>query len=430
MSNFTTGQIKQVMQDPKLRAQDCPQLMMIANHLLINPNDDYLQECFIQMVRGRAEIVGQAGPLYLNCPPKGAILTEGPAVGVGILQTGDTFPFPCNRASAGTIVTGLPGSCKTTLAMIILIQLILSGVQAIVWDIKATWRKLLSFPPLAERVIVFSIHDIIVALLQPPPGTGQHEWTNRFVKVFAQAYARISAQRILRQVIDELLAFCPPGCWPTPKMMIERLKKLQLKNFREKEYISSILWTLIDLDNHFPNSFEFTSSNFLENLYDMPGKLIIIEDEGLPVQHWNFLISLFNEWILTYRKNNHQSRNFDIVHVAEDSSSLLDAANDRSTPGGVSLMAQNLNLCREMRIGNFLICHSLKEVSPKILANIESYFLCSLRGDDPRLAQQLLGISREQTEFMRTNPRGTACSLVPAIWPLPVLINYPRLPEM
>lgn len=430
MPYLTTEQIIQIMQDPTLRVQDCPQLMMVANYLLINPNDVYLQEDFIQLLRKRVETIGQAGPLYLNCPPKGAILTEGSAIGTGLLQTDDTFPFPHNRVSAGTLITGLPGSCKTTLAMILIVQLILSGVQAIVWDIKATWRKLSYFPHLAERVIVLSVNNIILALLQPPPGTSQHEWTNRFVKVFAQSYRRISAQRVLRQVIDELLTFCPPGCWPTPNLIIDRLKKLQLKNFREKEYISSILWTLIDLDNHFPHSFEYTSSNFFEELFNMPGKLIIIEDEGLPIHHWNFLISLFDEWVFTYRKNNPQARNYDILNVLEDSTSLLDAARDRETPGGVSQVAQNLNLSREMRIGKFLISHSLKQVSPKILPNIESYFVCTLRGDDTRLAQQLLGISPEQTEFMRTNPRGTACALIPAIWPLPVLINYPRLPEI
>jgi len=153
-----------------------------------------------------------------------------------------------------------------------------------------------------------------------------------------------------------------------------------------------------------------------------------VYNEGLPVQHWNFLISLFNEWIFTYRKNCPQIRNFNILNVLEDSTSLLDAARDRETPGGVSQLAQNLNLCREMKIGNFLICHGLKQVSPKILSNIESFFVCSLRGDDIRLAKQLLGISHKQAEFMRINPRGTACSLVPSIWPLPVLINYPRLP--
>jgi len=92
-------------------------------------------------------------------------------------------------------------------------------------------------------------------------------------------------------------------------------------------------------------------------------------------------------------------------------------------------VAQNLNTSREMRIALWPICHSLSQISRKILPNIESFFVCSLRGDDLRFAQQILGIRPETAEFMRVNPRGTACALVPSVWPLPVMVSFPPLKE-
>ena len=370
-------------------------------------------------------------PLWLNSPPKGNNLTDEQAIWAGGMSSGDGLPLPTSRSVSGVGITGPPGSCKSTWAMILVIQLVLAGALVIVWDIKGTWQKLLNFPLLAGRVVVLQIRDLMLSLLEPPPGIEINEWANRFTNVFAQVYGRISAQRIFRQAISELLTHCPPGAWPTPKMLINYLKSLMsaVKTYREKEYVASILWVLVDLVNHFPDSFEFTSSDFFQKMFSQSGRLIIIEDCGLPTHHWNFPICLSTEWIFALRRNYPHLRQFNIIQVLEDSTSLLDAARDRETPGGVSMIAQNMNICREMRVGILPICHSIGNISPKILPNLESLFVCSLRGEDLRIAQQVLGISREQAESLRVNPRGTACALVPSVWPLPVMISFPPLPE-
>jgi len=397
--------------------------------LALAPHDhDIAELCSVieaQVVQEEGTNLGNR--LLLNHPPRGTQLTTERAIYAGSMPSGDSLPLPESRWSCGTAITGLPGSCKTTLAMLLNSQLVFAGSLIFVWDIKRTWRKLLNFPLLLDKVIVLSVLDFVWSLLQPPPGTEIREWANRFTNVLAQAYGRISAQRILREVIDDLLAVCPTGCWPTPIMLIDRLKALRTKSPREREYVSSMLWVITDLVKHIP-CFEYTSSNFPKCLLE-PGRLVIIEDNGLPVQHWNFLICMLQEWIFTYRRNNPDERKFDIIHVLEDSTALLDSASDRNTPGGVSLVAQNLNTSREMRIALWPICHSLSQISRKILPNIESFFVCSLRGDDLRFAQQILGIRPETAEFMRVNPRGTACALVPSVWPLPVMVSFPPLKE-
>jgi hypothetical protein len=401
----------------------------------LDPDDFYIEELRqmeSQRIKQTERIItnaGVCGSFFLNEPSQNISLTNEPSICAGkMIITGKKLPLPISRISNGCAITGLPGSCKTTLGMTLAAQMVLAGVLILAWDLKHTWRKLINFPPLAGKVIVLSILDFMWSLLQPPPGTTAHEWSNRFTKVFAQAFGRISAQRLLREVIDELLRHCPRNCWPVPKWLVDRLKAMRATSSRDRDLISGLLLAITDLERHLP-CFDYVSSNFPQCIIDHPGKIVVVEDIGLPVEIWNFVICLMLEYIFTYRRNNPDRCTYDIVNFIDDSTSLCDPGQDIATPGGVSLLAQHLNLSREMRSGIAIQCHSLGQISPKIRCNIENYFCCSLRGDNLGLAQQVLGITVEAAEFMRTNPRGTACSLVPSAWPLPVLIGFPNIME-
>jgi hypothetical protein len=414
-------------------------LMDTGAHVLyelaaLDPDDCYIEELRqqeIMRINQESVVAGadMCGPFFHNEPPKNSLLTNQPSIWAGsMLFTRQHLPFPLDKSASGTAITGLPGCGKTTLAMILAIQWVLASTLVIVWDLKRTWRKLSYLPFFADKVIILSIMDFFWSLLQPPPGTTAHEWANRLTKVFSQAYSRISAQRVLREIIDKLQAVCPPNFWSTPQMWIDALKAMRATSSRDREYITSLLWAISDLTLHLP-CFNFVSSNFPQCLIDQPGRLVVVEDIGLPIQHWNFVISLLLEYIFTYRLNNPGRCDFDIVAVLEDCTSLLDVGQDQATPGGVSLLAQHLNLSREVRTGIVVPCHSLSQISPKICCNIENYFCCSLRGDDTRVAQQVLGLTPEAASYLRVNPRGTACALVPSIWPLPLMIEFPPIME-
>ena len=213
-------------------------------------------------------------------------------------------------------------------------------------------------------------------------------------------------------------------------MIIQSLDTFPCHSFKEREFIAGLRWLFIDLINHFgPGNMSYTYSNMLQHIFSQGGRLFIIEDIGLPIPHWNFSICLPLEYLLSMRINNPQLRAFDVIVILEDSTSLFDPAQDLISPSGVSILAHNLNIFRELRIGIVPICHSLSQISRKVLVNIENYFCCSLRGDNLHLAQQILGISSQQAEFLRVNPRGTACTLTPSVWPYPVLIEYPDFME-
>lgn len=401
---------------------------VLRDLLQLNPTDNHLADLFIRMMDNLQEITREH-PFWETCPPWNHILTNEKSIWAGQMLSGYGLPFPVSRCPCSIGIVGAPGSAKTTMTMLEAIQLIMAGATVVVWDIKDTWRKLANIPFMAGRIVVMQTNHRIWSLFQPPPNTTSQEWANRSTNVFAQSYGRISSPRLMRELLDKLLMVCPLNYWPFPRLIIERLNLLEMKSHLEREYAASIKWALIDMMNHFP-SFDYTSSDWFEHIYKQPGKLYVIEDSGLPVQHRNFSIVLQNEWIFTFRRNNPQDRNHPVIHVLEDCTPLLDPGQDTLSPSKMSILAQNMNITREMNIGFITCSHSLDQISPKILPNLESYFVCSLRGQNLQHAKQILGTNDEQTEMLRVNPRGTACALIPSVWPYPVMISFPNFMEM
>ena len=397
------------------------------------PTDDpYMSELirFEQIRHATVSDFGSFSPFVANNPPRGFLSNIAGMIIVGLMMTGEYLRAPVNRTSGLWVVSGHPGSGKTTLGMMIISQLALFGCQIVIWDIKGTWQALEMFPPLANRVIRIPVNHFKWSLGQPPPNTSVHEWTNRWVNVLAQAFFTPSAKTVLRAVFDDLIALTPQGQYPTLTMLIEKLKRLKATSWRDRNLVSSMLSVLGELKSQFPGCFEHTFSNFPEQLSNQRGNLVIIEHNGQPVDQWNFIQMLVMEWIYTQRRNNPNARQYNTIQVLEDSTSLLDPGRDRETPGGVSLLAQHLDIGREMGLGVMAICHSLGQISPKILHSLESAFVCSLRGDDLRRAQQIIGLNPVQAQTMRVNPRGTACALVPSVWPYPVMVQFPPFQEL
>jgi len=419
-----------IINDPRVRASERPELMSVAAYLQTEPKDKYLQEYAQQLLKERITAANSAtSPFDQNSPPQGSMTATKRSIAIGRLPTGDIMHKSLDTPCSGTVVTGLPGTGKSTLAGGQIIQKVRAGELAIVWDVKGTWKSMEAVTGLAGRVVVLSVVQFVVSLLCEPPGCSVAEWANRVTKLIAQDYGRMSSQRVFRDVIEKLLAEYAKGSRPSLSAIVDRVESLRATSSRDRDIISGLEWVLKDIRNHLPGCFEYTKSDFLQKLVEQGGRLIVIEDPGLPHEHRAFLIDLVWEYAFAYRRHNPESREFRIVLVLEDSGPLLDAGRDH-TAGGISTLAQNLNLGRELDIELMAVCHSLGQVSRKILPNIDSIYACSLRGDDMFVAQQVLGISHEEAEYMRTNPLGTACALVPASgWPKPVLVSFPKLED-
>jgi len=114
-----------------------------------------------------------------------------------------------------------------------------------------------------------------------------------------------------------------------------------------------------------------------------------------------------------------------VLFVGEDFTVAADKQRDWETAGGVQPIAEQMLLGRGLQIGTCLITHTIG-ISPKILKSIETLLVLQLRGEDPRVIQNLLGTTPEQTQKITTLQRGELVALVPS-WPLPVYARFEPL---
>jgi hypothetical protein len=421
-------QIIRLVSQPELRAADIPGLGAVAQQLVGTPEDPYLQDLFqLQMQNQMGRALVAQDPFYANYPPVGTILTTGDVVDVGVMPTGDPLKMPVARARCNIAILGRTGSGKTTLAEYLVSQLVGKGFCVIVFDQKRRWRRLLRNPALQGKVVVLRIEHLKFVFLKPPPGGEEQSWANIITRVTAEAYGRVYAQRLLREVIDEVLALKKAGYWPTLKSLIHKLRAFKPgQGYREAGYRESVLWTLIDIKNILGTAFRFRDSDFMERLL-MPGRLVVVEVPGLPTAHLAFLISYMQQWCFHHRLQNPSARNLPLLFVLEDATSLLDVQRDRETPGGTSLLAEGTLLSREQNFGAIFILHGVTSVSPKILQNCESFFVCASQGEDDRVLQRLLGTTPETTAAIRLLRPGQEVASIPNIWPLPVLVTSPSM---
>ncbi len=424
-------QINQCLNDPGLRLQDHPDLLAMAQHLIVcNGEDPALLELFSANVQQLAMTAQTSGdPFHANPPARGSLVPTEPVIIVGKLATEDIMFVPTQRFRYNTALVGRTGSSKTTLAQWMALQLVSQGVCVIVIERKRGWRKLLRAPVLKDKMTILNLRDFALSLLQPVPNQSDRDVANQTTRLVGQAYALISAQRLFREVCSQAMAIRKPQDYPRLKEIIERVRLFKaVRGYREIEYNASVFWTLTDLDNHIGEIFDYSYSDFMEKLTAEP-RLILVETHGLPGAHLSLPIGYLQTWCFARNLINFAARAQPIVFILEDATTLVDAAWDHLLPGGTSLLCEMMALSRELNIGTILICHGLGSISPKALQNVENIFLCSLQNEDPRRIQQLIGSTPEQAAALRLLPAGSAVGLVPSVHPQPVVIKYPKIED-
>lgn len=368
-------------------------------------------------------------PLLANCPPKGGLDRTGQDICVGTLESGEAFPLPVHTLLKNAVIAGVTGAGKTTLALWLFLQAAMLGALVIVQDLKNTWAALARHPLLEELLIVIDLEDIRMAPLQPPCSMDRRKWVNTFVSLFAEAFGRLAAQRILRRAIDRCLATMPVDESPTLAMIAKSLRSMKVKSWREREYIGSILAVIEDLLANLHGTFDCTTSNFSERLQLLRGRIVVIKNRGLPADIRSFIQSLIVQQIMAPRiMGTVDTWDTPILFASEDASSELSRVRDyaRNAP---PLMATNMNIGRELGIGFIPIVHSLSQISPEILPNVGTFMVAGIGGQDLPVARQLLGLNRDQAEFLRVSPPGTGCLFSPSIYPKAFSFFYPPLPE-
>jgi hypothetical protein len=233
-----------------------------------------------------------------NYPSLGSLTYPADFLSLGQMPTGDRIGLVIDQLLRNLGILGPTGSGKTTLMAVFLSHpLLLQTTRVVVFVKKPELRHLATIPELGGLVTVFRRGDLAFCLTEPPGGVPESSWTNEYVRLIAQSYARFSAQRLLGDIVNDLMANHPAGAYPTLPQIAEVLDAFKPRwGSREAQYKESILWVVKDLLNCTGGMWDYSSSDFLENLFQTPG-LAIIELQDLPSEHLMFLATYVMRWI-------------------------------------------------------------------------------------------------------------------------------------
>jgi hypothetical protein len=112
------------------------------------------------------------------------------------------------------------------------------------------------------------------------------------------------------------------------------------------------------------------------------------------------------------------------VILAEDITLAVQQQQDWASPGGVGPMAETMIMGQKYGLSVIVVCHSLSGLGTLISRNIEAWIVTRFQAEDPRLIGNVLGLTPEQVEQMRTLRPGEFVCFNPVLWPKPVYATF------
>ncbi|MBE7559515.1 hypothetical protein HS125_11390 [bacterium] len=405
--------IQRTLQDGALRLQDFQAFQVMAYTLIADPHDRETQALYCYYLRERRYyVVALADPFLANYP---SILAPVPRdmIHVGTMPNGGPVGYPPGQTSRNVLLVGSTGSGKTEMVKRQIVQLVERGYLVVVLERKSDHADLAMLSELANRTTVLNFRELAISLYQSPPGVEPSPWHDEVTKLISGSYGRLSAHRLLRDLIamEESLKAVAGEYFPLSQIIAAVDAFKPSFGRREAEYKESVLYVLKDMFHATRGIFEYRSSNCLEVLFSKPG-LVVINSETLAVDNYQFLSNLLMRWPYIHRLYNRSARAIPIAFVFEDATSAIPQPRDWESPG-ITPLADALFTQRFLNIGCCLVGHSLTIAEP-LLANIETKILLTLHSEDRRKIEQIWGLTPEQADIASRLGLGEFIALVPS----------------
>jgi len=302
--NLTPEQVANLMKNrPELRLRDNPANCELAELAVGMPEDIYIQDLLQQVANDASGRVIFTDDEFLeNYPPKGSIVYPRDFRALATMPTGDPTGIADSQTTGNLGFLGITKSGKTSnLTKLLSYPELLKGTGIVAFVKKRELRHLATIAGLSDLIITFKIEELKLCLFQPPPYVPEQIWRNEVTRIFAHSYGRYSAQRLMGQIIMNLMANRPKEVFPTIRQLAQEINEFKPRfGMREAAYKESILWCITDLLNCTGCIWDYSYSDFLEHLYSEPG-LRIIEAETLASEHLTFIGTYFMRWLYLKR---------------------------------------------------------------------------------------------------------------------------------
>jgi hypothetical protein len=298
---WSTDEIARLMREhPEYRLRDDPFTCQLIQMVLADPDDLDAHELLTERVRyHQLAFLGSGDAFWGNYPAPGSLTYPSDFLHVGQMPTGDVIGLVISQLPGNVGVLGPTRSGKTTLLAHVFISNPhwLQSTCVCAFVKKPELRHLVTVPQIGGGVHAFNRADLAFCYMEGPDNTPEAAWKNESVRLLAQCYARFSAQRLLGEIVNDLMANHPEGAYPTLRQIADALDAFKPRwGSREAGYRESISYVLKDLLNCTGNMWDYSSSTFLNVLTGSPG-LAIIELEDLPQEHFTFIVTYVARWI-------------------------------------------------------------------------------------------------------------------------------------
>ncbi len=298
---WSAEEIAQLMREhPEYRLREDPFTCQLIQMVMADPNDLDAQELLTERIRGhQLAFLGSGDAFWGNYPGPGSLIYPPDFLQVGQMPAAGAIGLVIDQLPGNVGVLGPTRSGKTTLLehLFITNPHLLQTACILAFVKKPELRHLVTVSEIGHMVLVVRKSDLAFCLLEPPPNTPEGAWRNEVVRLIAQNFSRLAAQRLLGHVVDKLMAHHPKGVYPTLRQVAEVLDALKPRwGSREAGYKESMSYVLRDLLNCTGSMWDYSSSDLLEVLTNSPG-LVIIELEDLPAEHFTFVVTFVARWV-------------------------------------------------------------------------------------------------------------------------------------
>lgn len=312
--------------------------------------------------------------------------------------------------------SGRSGAGKTTVLIIILINLMRLKIPFWIFDFKRDYRSLIRY---GKDVHVFNWRNFKFNPLLPPKKTPPVQWASIVTEIFFQNFYSSSASSAKSIFLETLIELYEAGANVTMCGFRDAMsRKLSGNNCpgSVKESIKTIILRLRPFISILGDAVSGEAYD-LETLLD---RQLVLELDGLGIEYQTFLATLIFHWLFTYRLCLAQRGELRHVLLFDEAKRLFSLGNP--------LVAQLVSTAREFGQGLILADQMPSSLDHAVLANV--YTTITLNIASMREIQSMaytMGLNDEQRESLNSLPIKTAIVKLAGRYPRPFLIHIPEL---
>jgi hypothetical protein len=381
------------------------------------------------------ELQIKRGQILLDVPTKQESERE---IKVGKVAQGERelydFGLSQDELTNHCLIAGRTGAGKTNTSFQIIRSLIQKQIPFIIFDWKKTHRNLLSiFPGIKVFTVGRHINPFYFNPLIPPPGMNPKNWALALSQIWeASSLLGPGASHLLLRAFDYLyksfgiLENPDSEIYPTMHDLLSYLESLDLKKFREAQWLSSAKRAIQGICyGDAGNALKVRKRISVYYLQKLLNQNIILELESLTHSAKIFFIYSLLLWLHHYNLNTMERGKLKRALIIEECHHLL-SKSFRKTTSTEDTLENLLRESREFGTAFIMLFQTVSNIPNTALSNIHTIICHNLVHDlDLNAMAGILLLDQREKKYISQLQVGQAIVKLQSRYTRPFLVNVP-----